>query len=81
MHAGSPVAMPDRGTPTLAERVAEIRSGLQIDASAPVEAGFVWSDLVAEPTGRIHASHLRLLPDRARVPVGLDVDPEASAAT
>ena len=53
---------------------AEIHAGLRNDGPTSVEVGFVWSDLVAEPDGRIHASRLRLLPNRARVPPGAFVD-------
>ena len=53
---------------------AEIRTRLQNDGPTPAEVGFVWSDLVAEPDGRIHAGCLRLLPGRVRVPPGACVD-------
>jgi len=53
---------------------AEIRTRLQNDGPAPVEVGFVWSDLVAEPDGRIQAGCLRLLPGRVRVPPGACAD-------
>jgi len=53
---------------------AEILTGLRNDGPTPVEVGFVWSDLVAEPDGRIHAGCLRLLPGRVRVPPGAFVD-------
>lgn len=53
---------------------AEIHTGLRNDGSTPVELGFVWSDLVAEPDARIHASRIRLLPGRVRVPPGAAVD-------
>ena len=64
---------------------AEIRTSLQNDGPAPVEIGFLWSDLVGEPAGRIRASHLRLAPGRVRVPsgaladltIGLDVPDDA----
>jgi hypothetical protein len=52
----------------------EIRTRLQNDGPTPAEVGFVWSDLVAEPDGRIHAGCLRLLPGRVRVPPGACVD-------
>jgi hypothetical protein len=53
---------------------AEIRTTLQNDGPTPVEVGFLWSDLVGEPDGRIRASRLRLLPDRVRVPPGACAD-------
>jgi hypothetical protein len=53
---------------------AEIHTRLQNDGPTPAEIGFVWSDLVAEPDGRIHAGCLRLLPGRVRVPPGACVD-------
>ena len=53
---------------------AEIRTRLQNDGPAPVEVGFVWSDLVAEPAGRIQAGCLRLLPGRVQVPPGACAD-------
>jgi hypothetical protein len=49
---------------------AELHTGLRNDGPDPVEIGFVWSDLVAEPDGRIHASCLRPRPGRLRVPSG-----------
>jgi hypothetical protein len=52
----------------------EIHTGLRNDGPTPVEVGFVWSDLVAEPDGRIHAGCLRLLPGRVRIPPGAFVD-------
>lgn len=54
--------------------VAEIHTGLLNDGPTPVEVGFVWSDLVAEPDGRIHAGCLRLPPGPVRVPPGGFVD-------
>lgn len=53
---------------------AEIHTGLQNDGPTPVEVGFVWSDLVAESDGRIHAGCLRLPPGPLRVPPGGFVD-------
>jgi hypothetical protein len=53
---------------------AEIRTTLQNDDPASLDVGFVWSDLVGEPRGRIHASRLRLLPTRVRVPPGASAD-------
>jgi hypothetical protein len=53
---------------------AEIHTGLRNDGPTPVEVGFVWSDLVAEPDGRIHAGCLRPPPGRVRVPPGCFVD-------
>jgi len=53
---------------------AEIHTRLRNDGPTPAEVGFVWSDLVAEPDGRIHAGCLRLLPGRVRVPPGACVD-------
>ena len=53
---------------------AEIHTRLQNDGQTAAEVGFVWSDLVAEPDGRIHAGCLRLLPGRVRVPPGACVD-------
>lgn len=54
--------------------VAEIHTGLRNDGPTPVQMDFVWSDLVAEPDGRIQAGCLRLLPGRVRVPAGGLVD-------
>jgi hypothetical protein len=53
---------------------AEIHTGLRNDGPTPVEVGFVWSDLVAEPDSRIHAGCLRLLPSRVRIPPGTFAD-------
>jgi hypothetical protein len=53
---------------------AEIHTGLRNDGPSPVEVGFVWSDLVAESDGRIHADCLRLPPGPLRVPPGGLVD-------
>ena len=53
---------------------AEIHTRLLNDGPTPAEVSFVWSDLVAEPDGRIHAGCLRLLPGRVRVPPGACVD-------
>jgi hypothetical protein len=53
---------------------AEIHTGLRNDGPSPVQMGFAWSDLVAEPDGRIPAGCLRLLPGRVRVPAGGLVD-------
>ena len=53
---------------------AEIHTGLRNDGPAPVDIGFVWSDLVAEPDGRIPAGRLRLLPVPIRIPPGALVD-------
>ena len=53
---------------------AEIQTSLRNDGPTPVEIGFVWSDLVAGPDGHIHASRLRLLPGRVRIPPGAAVD-------
>jgi hypothetical protein len=53
---------------------AEIHTRLRNDGPTPAEVGFVWSDLVAEPDGRIHAGCLRLLPGRPQVPPGACVD-------
>jgi hypothetical protein len=53
---------------------AEIHTRLRNDGPTPAEIGFVWSDLVAEPDGRIHAGCLQLLPGRVRVPPGACVD-------
>lgn len=53
---------------------AEIHTGLRNDGPTPVEVGFVWTDLVAEPDGRIHAGCLRLLPSRVRIPPGSFAD-------
>ena len=53
---------------------AEIHTRLQNDGPTPVQMGFVWSDLVAEPDGRIEAARLRLLPGRVLVPAGGLVD-------
>jgi hypothetical protein len=64
---------------------AEIHTRLRNDGPTCVEVGFMWSDLVAEPDGRIDATRLRLLPGRVRVPagafvgltIGLDVPDDA----
>jgi hypothetical protein len=64
---------------------AEIHTGMRNDGPTSVEVGFVWSDLVAQPDGRIHAGCLRLLPGRVRIPpgavielaIGLDVPNDA----
>jgi hypothetical protein len=53
---------------------AEIHTRLRNDGPTPAEVGFVWSDLVAEPDGRIHAGCLRLVPARVRIPPGACVD-------
>jgi hypothetical protein len=53
---------------------AEIRTTLQNDDPASLDVGFVWSDLVGEPRGRIEASRLRLRPARVRVPPGASAD-------
>jgi hypothetical protein len=53
---------------------AEIHTRLRNDGPTPAEIGFVWSDLVAEPDGRIHAGCLRLPPGRVRVPPSACVD-------
>ena len=53
---------------------AEIHTRLRNDSPTLAEVGFVWSDLVAEPDGRIHAGCLRLLPGRVRIPPGACVD-------
>jgi hypothetical protein len=53
---------------------AVIHTRLQNDGPTPAEVGFVCSDLIAEPDGRIHAGCLRLLPRRVRVPPGACVD-------
>ena len=52
----------------------EIRTVLQNDGPAPIEAGFCWSDLVAEPGGHIRAACLRLLPGLLQVPSGAAAD-------
>jgi hypothetical protein len=96
--AAVPDSAPDRGQhiidalPVLRARhsvppggAAEIHTGLRNDGPTSVEGGFMWSDLVAEPDGRIDANCLRLLPDRVRVPpgafvgltIGLDVPHDA----
>jgi hypothetical protein len=64
---------------------ANIHTRLRNDGPTPAEVGFVWSDLVAEPDGRIHAGCLRLLPGRVRIPpddsagltIGLEVPDDA----
>jgi hypothetical protein len=53
---------------------AEIHTGLRNDGPTPVDLGFVWSDLVAEPDGRIPAACLRLLPGPIRIQPGALVD-------
>jgi len=53
---------------------AEIHTGLRNEGPTPVQMGFVWSDLVAEPDGRIPAGCLRLPTGRVRVPAGGLVD-------
>src|SRR3712207_7728924 len=47
-----------------------IHTGLRNDGPTPVELGFVWSDLVAEPDGRIDTGCLQLMPGRIRIPPG-----------
>jgi hypothetical protein len=54
--------------------VAEIHTRLRNDGPTPAEVGFVWSDLVAEPDGRIHSSCLRLRPGRVQISPGACVD-------
>jgi hypothetical protein len=78
-----PVLRAQRSVPP--GEAAEIHTGLRNDGPAPVDVGFVWSDLVAEPDGRIHAGRLRLVPGRVRIPpgdlaglaIGLDVPNDA----
>ncbi len=53
---------------------AEIHTRLRNDGPTPAEVGFVWSDLVAEPDGRIDAGCLQLLPGQVRVPPGACAD-------
>lgn len=53
---------------------AEIHTRLRNDGPTPAEVGFVWSDLVADPDGRIHAGCLQLMPGRVRLPPGACVD-------
>ena len=53
---------------------AEIHTGLRNDGPTPVEVGFVWSDLVAGPDGRIDAGRVRLLPGGVRFPPGVFAD-------
>jgi hypothetical protein len=53
---------------------AEIHTALRNDGPTPVDIGFVWSDLVAEPDGRIPAERLRLLSGPIRIPPGAVVD-------
>jgi hypothetical protein len=53
---------------------AKIHTRLRNDGLTPAEVGFVWSDLVAVPDGRIDAGCLRLLPGRVRVLPGAFVD-------
>jgi hypothetical protein len=67
-----PVLCARRSTPLGGD--AEIHTRLRNDGPTLAEIGFVWSDLVAEPDGRIHAGCLRLLPGRVRVPPGACVD-------
>jgi hypothetical protein len=45
----------------------EIRTALRNDGPTPVDVGFLWSDLVADPGGHIRASCLRALPGRLNV--------------
>lgn len=52
----------------------EIHTGLRNDGPTPVQMGFLWSDLVAEPDGRIQAGRLRLVPGLVRVPAGGLID-------
>jgi hypothetical protein len=80
-HAADPGRQASEPLPVLRARgsvppggVAEIHTRIRNDGPTPVEAGFVWSDLVAEPDGRIHAGCLRLLPGRVRVPPGACAD-------
>ena len=53
---------------------AEIRTAVTNDGPDPVEVGFLCSDLVAEPRGRIAAACLRFLPARLDVPPGAVAD-------
>jgi hypothetical protein len=53
---------------------AVIRTGLQNDGPNVVEAGFLWSDLMAAPKGRIAAIHLRFSPSQVRLLPGASVD-------
>jgi hypothetical protein len=53
---------------------AEIHTSLRNDGPTPVDMGFVWSDLVAEPEGRIPSGCLRLVPGPIRIPPGALVD-------
>jgi hypothetical protein len=59
----APLGMLDRG-----------QAILRNDGPTPVDIGFIWSDLVAEPDGRIPAERLRLLPGPVRIPPGALVD-------
>jgi hypothetical protein len=53
---------------------AEIRTAVMNDGPDPVEIGFLCSELVAEPRGRIAAACLRFLPARLDVPPGAVAD-------
>jgi hypothetical protein len=53
---------------------AEIHTSLRNDGPSPAEVGFVWSDLIAEPGGRISAGRVRLPPLPIRIPPGALVD-------
>ena len=48
----------------------EIRTSVVNEGPSPVEIGFLLSDLVAEPQGRIAAACLRFQPPRVDVPPG-----------
>ena len=51
-----------------------IRTAVVNDGPTPVEIGFLCSDLVAEPRGRIAAACLRFRPARLDVPPGAAAD-------
>ena len=53
---------------------AEIRTAVVNDGPTPVEIGFLCSDLVAEPRGRIAAACLRFQPARLEMPAGAVAD-------
>jgi hypothetical protein len=69
-----PVSVLRARRPALPGGTAEIRTSLRNDGPAPVEIGFLWSDLIGEPAGRIRASRLRIVPGRVRVPSGALAD-------
>jgi hypothetical protein len=52
----------------------EIRTAVTNEGATPVQIGFRWTDLVAEPRSRIAAASLRCEPARLDVPPGATAD-------